>query len=196
MDQESALLYLLDRNRGSKGIGDYLRVLMALELEPRFQERAKANQRVGGRAKGSTHLAEADRLDVRSEISRAAGVSAGNVSKVKQILQSAVSDVREALASGELRINRAATWAKCSPSTQARKLSDYRNQDGIRRTINLLLRRHQTRHPALCEGLRDVQRGLRKLHDDPSLSTLMSSLFSVIGEVDHALDPDEVTRAA
>lgn len=59
MDQESALLHLLDRNRGSKGIGDYVRVLMALELEPWFQERAKANQRVGGREKGSTHLTEA-----------------------------------------------------------------------------------------------------------------------------------------
>jgi hypothetical protein len=84
MEREAALLH---RNRSSKGTGDFVRILMAMELEPWFRERAKSNQIVGGREKGSTHLAEADRLDVRMEVARAAGVSAGKVSKVKQIIQ-------------------------------------------------------------------------------------------------------------
>lgn len=87
MDQEAALLHLLSRNRGSKGIGDFVRILLALELEEWLRERAKSNQRFGGRDKGLTHLAEANRLDVRVEVARAAGVSAGNVSKVKHSIR-------------------------------------------------------------------------------------------------------------
>ena len=195
LNQEEALLYLLDRNRGSKGIGDFVRIVMALELEPWFRVRAKLNQKIGGREKGSTHLAEAERLDVRLEVARAAGVSAGNVSKVKQILKSSIPAVRHAVIAGEIRINRAATWAVQSPSAQARHLSDLRNEHGIRRKITVLLRKHQIRHPAICEGLRDVQQGLRKLHDDPTLSLLLADLLSLIRKIDHLLLPGEVDRA-
>ena len=47
-------------------------------------ETARQNQRVGGQNKGSSTLPEADRLDVRFAIASTAGVSVGNVSKVKQ----------------------------------------------------------------------------------------------------------------
>lgn len=196
MDPETALLHLLEKNRGSKGIGDCARILMALELEPWFRERAKSNQRIGGRDKGSTQLTEADRLDVRSEVARAAGVSEGNVSKVKQIQQSAISQIREALLAGEIQINRAAIWSKSAQSIQERRLSDYRNERGIRRTIAVLLRKHQDRYPILREGLCDVQRGLRSLHSDPHLSSVFPSLRAVIEEIDVVLNPNEVTRAA
>ncbi len=196
MGQEDALLHLLNRNRGSKGIGDFARILMALELEPWFRERAKTNQRIGGRDKASTQLTEADRLDVRSEVARAAGVSAGNVSKVKQILQSAIPQLREALLCGEIQINRAAVWARSAQSTQERRLSDYQNEHGIRTTIAVLLRKHQDRYPAICDGLREVQRGVRALHSDPNLSSVFASLRAVTEEIDGLLNPDEVSRAA
>jgi hypothetical protein len=196
MDQETAMLHLLDKNRGSKGIRDFARILMALELEPWFRDHAKSNQRIGGRDKGSTQLTEADRLDVREEVARAAGVSAGNVSKVKQIQQSAILQIREAVLAGEIQINRAAVWSRSPPSTQERRLSDYRNEHGIRRTIAVLLRKHQDRYPILREGLREVQRGLRSLHTDPHLSSVFASLSAVIQEIDEVLNPDEVSRAA
>lgn len=196
MDQEDALLYLLRRNRGAKGISDFVRILMALELEPWFQERARSNQRFGGQQKGSSHLAEADRLDVRIKVARAADVSSGNVSKVKQILRSGIHAIRDAVVTGEITINRAHAWAKLSPSSQALRLSDFRNENGIRRTIVVLLRQHQKRHPTLCEGLRDVLQGLRKLHANPALSLLMADLLSVIVDVDRLLSIDEVNSAA
>jgi hypothetical protein len=196
MDHETALLHLLDKNRSSKGIGDFARILMALELEPWFRERAKSNQRIGGREKGSTQLAQADRVDVRIEVSRAAGVSAGNVSKVKQIQQSAIPQILEALLAREIQINRAATWSRSTPSAQERRLSDYRSERGIRRTITVLLRKHQDRYPILREGLRDVQRGLRSLHTDAHLSSVFPSLRAVIDQIDEVLEPDEVSRAA
>jgi hypothetical protein len=196
MDLETALLHLLEKNRGSKGIGDFARILMALELEPWFSERAKSNQRLGGREKGSSHLAEADKLDVRIEVARAAGVSTGNVSKVKKILQTAIPDIRSALLAGEVRINRAATWAKDIPSRQSRLLYDYRNGQDIRRTINALLRKHEARHPRMCDGLREVQRGLQTLYDEPTLSSMMDAIRQAVVEIDHLLSRDEVKRAA
>jgi hypothetical protein len=196
MDQEAALLYLLSRNRGSKGICDFARVLLALELEPWFRERAKSNQRFGGREKGSTHLTEADRLDVRIEVARAAGVSAGNVSKVKKILQSGIPAIYDALLAGDIRINRAATWARQPQSIQARRLLDFRNGHGIHRTIAKLLRKHEIGHPTLCCGLRELEQGLRKLHSDPILSFLVADLLSLINRIDHHLRSGEVDRAA
>ena len=126
MSQEEGLLHLIEKNRGSKGINDYARILMALELEPWFKTRAKSNQRMGGREKGSSQLTEADRLDVRFEIARAAGVSAGNVSKVKQLITRAIPELQDALRHGEIRIHRASEWAKTSPTRSALPNSAHR----------------------------------------------------------------------
>jgi hypothetical protein len=127
-----------------RGLTTFVRILLALELEPWFKERAKLNQRIGGRDKGSSQLTEADRLDVRLEIARAAGVSVGNVSKVKYILTDAVPEVQEALRLGEISISRGATWARTSPGKQRRRLADGRNRKGIHRTINILLKEART----------------------------------------------------
>ena len=77
------------KHQRSDGLNAFCRILLALELEPWFKARARYNQQLGGQKKGSSNLAEADRLDVRSEIAAAAGVSTGNVSKVKQLASAA-----------------------------------------------------------------------------------------------------------
>ena len=80
LTESEALHWLLQKHRRSNGLNDFSRILLALELEPWFKEKARSNQRAGGRNKGSSKLTEAERLDVRSEIAAAAGVSVGNVS--------------------------------------------------------------------------------------------------------------------
>ena len=89
LTESEALQWLIQKHRRSNGLNDFSRILLALELEPWFRENARSNQRAGGQNKGSSNLTEASRLDVRSEIARAAGVSVGNVSKVKQLTLSA-----------------------------------------------------------------------------------------------------------
>lgn len=197
MSREQALLHIIDRNRGSKGINDFVRILLALELEPWFKERAKRNQQIGGRRKGSSQLTGADRLDVRLEIARAAGVSTGNVSKVKLILEDAVPEVQEALRLGEISISRGATLARISPQGQLRELAEGRKHMGIHRTINILLKKHQPKHPRVCDGLRDVQRGMRKLQHEGCLSPLLEPIGSVISAIDLLLmPPEDADRAA
>jgi hypothetical protein len=196
MSPEESLLHLIEKTRGSKGINDFVRILMALELEPWFKSRAKSNQQMGGREKGSSQLTEADRLDVRFEIARAAGVSAGNVSKVKHLITRAAPELQDALRHGEIRIHRASEWAKTSPTEQRRRLSDHRNERGIHRTIRRLLTRHESRQPKACDGLRDIQKGLTTLQGDDCLSILLEPLSQLISMIEPLLVISEGAKDA
>ena len=80
-------------------------------------------------------MTEAERLDVRSEIAAAAGVSVGNVSKVKQLTVTAHSELLQALRRGEIRIHRAWRWSKASPEKQREALRFYQSERGIKKTI-------------------------------------------------------------
>jgi len=85
MSEAEALQNLLQRHRRSSGLNDFIGICLGLELEPFFKAKGRAKQQAGGQKKGSSILTEAERLDVRKEIARIAGVSVGNVTKVKQL---------------------------------------------------------------------------------------------------------------
>ena len=165
---QQALRYIIDRNRGSEGINDFVRILLALELESWFEERPKQNQRTRGLQKGSSQLTEADRVDVRQEIARAAAVSVGNVSNVKHILDAAAPQLIEALRSGEIRISRGSSWAQLSVASQLGRLGVTRQHRGMQRTINMLLKKHQPTNPRVCDSLRGIQRELKNCSISPS----------------------------
>jgi len=154
LSEEEALLWLLQKHRRSNGLNDFNRILLAMELEPWFKQQARFNQQLGGQRKGSSNLTEADRLDVRSEIAVVAGVSTGNVSKVRQLASTAHPDLLEALRAGEISIHRASLWLQ-RPKQQLEQLRLYRNLSGITRTVNTLLQAHC--RPAQNGGL-DLQR--------------------------------------
>ena len=78
LTEEAALRWLIQSHRPSRGLNAYSRILLALDLQPSLQEKARANQRAGGRNKGSSKLTEGNRLDGRSEIAAVADVSTGN----------------------------------------------------------------------------------------------------------------------
>ncbi len=107
LTEEEALHWLLYRHRRLEGLNAFCRILLALDLELWFRERARVNQSAGGRSKGSSNLTEAERVDVRSEIAAAAGVSLGNVTKVKQLMLTACTELQDALRNGEVSIHRA-----------------------------------------------------------------------------------------
>jgi hypothetical protein len=77
VNESEALLWLIERHKRVSSLNDFSRILLTLELEPVFKERAASNRSRGGREKGSSNLSEADHVDVRSEIAKAAGVSVG-----------------------------------------------------------------------------------------------------------------------
>jgi len=160
---------------------DSLSGVLALELEPWFKQRARHNQQIGGLSKGLSNLTEADRLDVRSEIASAAGVSTGNVSKVKQLASTAHPDVLEALRSGEVSIHQASVWLR-KPERQLEAFRTFRDLRGINGTIQSLLRGHRN---SPGDGQLDLQRiaaALATFHPEDSCSVLVAEI-KVPGEV-------------
>jgi hypothetical protein len=121
-------------------------------MERGLKEKARSNQRTGGQRKGSSNLTQAERIDVRKATAEAARVSVGTLTKAKQLLGAADSELLEALRNQELSIHRAWQWHKLSRHDQRQNLELYRMHMGLERTVdrlisNQLKRRNSTRLP-------------------------------------------------
>jgi hypothetical protein len=97
---------------------------------------------VGRSGKGSSHLTEAHRIDVRSEIASIAGVSTGNVTKAKQLKEKAHPRVEIAVRTGEISIHKGWQWSRLSPHEQLRHLEEYQSRKGTNQTSRRLIKRH------------------------------------------------------
>src|SRR5204863_5125060 len=139
LTEPESLYWLLERHRRSNGLNDFIRILLALELEPWLKNKARLNQQIGGQDKGSSKLTEAETVDVRSEIASVAGVSVGNVSKVKQLMLTLQPDLRQALLRGDISIHRAWGWSKETPQKQREALWIYLSKGAIRKTARALV---------------------------------------------------------
>ena len=156
LDEEEALLWIIEHSHQDRELNPYHRVLLALDYEPSFRQRARENQRLGGQFKGSTTLPEAHAVDCRREIAALAGVSEGTLAKVRRLLQAGRPELLEALREGEVSIHCASLWLR-NPEKQLDQLTLHRSLRGITRTIDSLLNRHRVPHPAGSEQL-DIQR--------------------------------------
>jgi hypothetical protein len=168
LTESEALHWLLQKHRRSNGLNDFSRILLALDLEPWFKEKARSNQQAGGRGKGSSKLTEAERLDVRSEIAAAAGVSVGNLSKVKQLMMTAQPELLQALRRREVSIHRAWGWSKASPEQQRKELRLYQSERGVKKTIRLLVSRHRPNSDLAVPELGNLIRQLSSLDTNKS----------------------------
>jgi hypothetical protein len=162
VSEQEALEHLLHNEVRHNGMNAYLRIELALELEPWLREKGLANQRAGGHEKGSTSLAEADRIDVRKRIAAIACASVGNVNKVKYLRSEAAPELKDALRKGRVTINRAFLWAKGSASGQCTALSEWERKSAISGVVRQVLRkRHRNSAAAIdpvamVRALRDV----------------------------------------
>jgi len=141
LTEEEALLYIIQHHQRSDGLNDFSRILLALELEPWLREQARANQQLGGQRKGSSNLTDADRLDVRSRIASAAGVSTGNLSNARRLISNAHPQVLQALRANEISIHQASIWLK-TPQKQLEQFLLHQNLRSITRKIDTLLNAH------------------------------------------------------
>ena len=116
--------------------------MLALGLEPYFRERSHRPKPATGNNKPSSNLTNNEHGDVRKDIASVAGVSTGNVTKVKQILASVIPEVRERLLRGEVSIHRAWQWRTLAPKGQRDALWQHRYHGAINRTIERLTRAH------------------------------------------------------
>jgi len=141
LTEEEALRVILDRYRETNSLSPYCRVLLALRLELELQESARRRKAREGTPL-SSNLTKQERTDVRKEIARISGVSTGNVTKVKQILESAAPEVRLALQRGIVRIHRAWKWRGFSAQRQQEALLFYTSGKSVQKVVSRLIRQH------------------------------------------------------
>lgn len=154
LSETEALQYMLKAHQRSQGFNTFQRIVLTLDLEPELQDQARLNQRAGGQYKGSSKLTEAKRLDVRSKLADIAGVSMGNVSKVKFLVRAAHDNVLAALRSGEVSIHRAWTWSQKPLQEQQDALWWQRTKNGLSKTTRELVSRHR---PKVFVGVPDPE---------------------------------------
>jgi ParB-like chromosome segregation protein Spo0J len=121
ISEEEQLQFILDYHKPRLGWNSFVRIRLALTLEPSLQRRALDNMRQGGKLKGLANLPEPSRIDVRKQIAQMAAAGARNVSNVKVILQTAHTRVIDALSEGALTINRAMQLCQLPPHQQVQQ---------------------------------------------------------------------------
>jgi hypothetical protein len=157
LDEAEALLWIIQHSHRDQELNSFHRVVLALDYEPLFRERARQNQQLGGQFKGSATLPEAQAIDCRREIARLAGVSEGTLTKVRKVLEVGRPELLEALREGEVSIHRASVWLR-NPEKQLDELTLYRNMHGITRDIDSLLHRQRSVTQTAEQGQLGIQR--------------------------------------
>lgn len=142
LSSEEALGELIRTHSASRGLPDFVRIELALDLEPYFQEKALVNQQAGGKTKGLSKLTIAHRVDTRREVARLAAVSAGNVRKTKYILAHAHGSLLQAVRTKEVSINLAERLSHESPAQQQESLRLLRIERGIQKKARNLVAAH------------------------------------------------------
>jgi len=181
LDEREALRWLIQTQRRRYTLNDFIRIELALDLEPRFKEAALTNRQEGGRLKGLSKLTTSEKVNSRTEIARVAHVSVGNVHKVKYILMHAALQLQEAVRTEEVSINLADKWSHESEAKQIERLRVLRIERGIRRKARQLvsagLAKQSLETAQRIIKLADVVEIVNKLTvDGPDQSTRFASI--------------------
>jgi hypothetical protein len=70
LSEDQSLQFILIHHQTRRGWNDFVRIRLALTLEPNLQQKAFDNMRAGGKFKGLANLPEAQHIDVRQEMAR------------------------------------------------------------------------------------------------------------------------------
>ena len=146
MTEEEGLQIVIRRHRTSEGLKRLWPDRAGLgsgAVLPGSQRSAAASAQ---RHQASSNLTTVARRDVRKDIAGVAGVSTGNVTKVKQILDSVMPDVRQRLLRGEVSIHRAWQWRTLSVTGQRDALWEHLHHGAIKKTIARLVKAHADGH--------------------------------------------------
>lgn len=127
-DRDEAKLWIIKNQFGRRNISDFVRAELALQAEPLIAARAKARQLSTLKQNADTaNLPERDKGETRDELSTMSGVSARNISKVKNILESGSEDLVTQVRSGNVSINAAETIATLPDDDQLAICEDIQN---------------------------------------------------------------------
>ena len=135
LGENDSLQFILTHHQTRRGWNAFVRICLALTLEPYFQQRALDNMRAGGKYKGWANLPDLQRIEVRQEVANAAAVGARNVTSVKALLKLAHPRLIEALRDRTLTINRAIQFCKLPRAEQLEQFIRYSEECATNKVI-------------------------------------------------------------
>jgi hypothetical protein len=186
LTEQEALQRILQTSRRPEWLNAFSRVQLALDLEPWFREKARANQSAGGKEKVSSKLTEDRRIDCRKQIANLAGVSTGNVTKVKQILDSAGAlQLIEALRPGEISIHRAWTLHKLSTRERESALGYQRSKKRTSKRLQKLLAGKIPKSDSVFAQLQCLVQCLKVLKNTPCMASLWKEIDNLVSAIEH-----------
>jgi ParB-like chromosome segregation protein Spo0J len=148
ISNDEALDQILARAATKNWLNRYRRIRLALTLEEALRNRARENQRAGGRKKGPSTLTKAQQIDVRREIAQKAGASTGSVTKVKQILAAGSPLLKQEAQRDGISIDAAWRISKFDHDEQKRQLGRRASERrGRKRTRDLARAAHNGNAP-------------------------------------------------
>ncbi|HKV94278.1 MAG TPA: hypothetical protein VJW20_17145 [Candidatus Angelobacter sp.] len=119
---------------------------------------------------GWSNLTKAEQVHVRSEIAKAADVSTGNVTKVKQLNETCVDEIVAALYDDEISIHWAWKLRNESPEDQLDALGRFRFEKGLLKDIRKLAARRQRTCLTPPQDAKDLMNGLAQLAGEKLLT--------------------------
>ena len=152
LSETEALRWLIASHFPHVGLNAYNRIRLAFDLKPILRDRARTNQRLGGQ-KLLSNLTEAEKVDVRREIAKAAGVSVGNVTKIEQLTPAAAPEILEALRLGNIRIHKAWGRRKMSHTEQREQLRLHGLKAELKRVAKEAIAKHKTEPSSVLKDL-------------------------------------------
>ncbi len=168
LSRDETLARIISEVSKSNWLVRFVRVELALPLADRLREKGRLNQKLGGHQKGLSNLTEAERVNTRDEVEHMAGVGAGTVTKVQQILSNKMaSQVVQALRLGEVSIHFAWKLRKLSHSDQIDAITAKRIKRESRQTLVRLAKGKAPISSSLRESLRLIASGLKTLPGVP-----------------------------
>ena len=163
LNEEESLQFILTYHQSRRGWNAFVRICLALTQLPLLRQRALDNMRTGGKYKGWANLPKVQRIEVRQEIARAAGVGARNVSNVEKILEVAHPRLWDALREGTLTINRAIELCKLPRNEQLEQFIGYSTERATNKVIRCSIKRSEVKQDQDKPDAAAVLAALRRL---------------------------------
>ena len=112
--RQEVKLWMIRNQLARRNLTPFNRTELALQMESTIAEMAKQNMSDGG--KGLSNLTNLELINTRDEVARIAETSAGNIYKVKQVLNDAPDAIKDKARSGDISIHRASLLSNAMKS--------------------------------------------------------------------------------
>jgi ParB-like chromosome segregation protein Spo0J len=192
ISEDEALDQILARASARNWWKPYRRICLALTREDALRERARENQRAGGRKKDPSTLTRAQHIEVRREIARMAGAGTENVRKVKRILAGGCPLLKQEALRGDISIDAAWKISKLDHDEQKRELGRRASERRGRKRVQALGRAAAIRSERGSEHPRERFGQIRQLFDELTRSGPLEEFrdpgFELLARMERKLD--------